>query len=101
MGFTIEVKTGDMGPLTLRGCADGTVEMCKWGESTNSETKVKTPALIAFKYYASIEQAFDRVFRMRVASSHAATLKELVADIKRIRVDIKEEMGAADWTRGI
>lgn len=98
MGFQIEVKTGDAGPVTLRGCDDGTVEFCKWGEVIDPKTKVKRAALIAFKYYASIEQAFDKVFRMRVASAEATTLKELVQEIRRIRQDIKTEMGATDWT---
>ena len=100
MGFQIECKTGEMGPVTLRGCSDGTVEMCAWRDVKQSDGS-HLPILTPIKYYASIEQAFDRIARMRIASAEATTLAELVKEIKRIRVDIKEEMGAEDWTRGI
>lgn len=92
MGFEIEVKTGEMGPLWLRGCSDGCVEMCKKGIIKTKDQPDKE-GLIAFKYYASVEQAFDRVFRMRLASSEAKTLKELIFNIKAIRAEIKQEMG--------
>jgi hypothetical protein len=94
MGFAIEVKTGEQGTVTLRGCSDGTVEMCKWGDKKDAGTGVATPTLIAFRFYASIEQAFDRVARMRVTSYDADTLKELVEGIRAIRSDIKREMGS-------
>lgn len=94
MGFQIEVKTGDAGAVIMRGCSDGTVEFCKWGEATDSVTKEKRPALIPYKFYANIEQAFNRVFSMRVASCEADNIKDLVTGIKAIRADIKAEMGA-------
>jgi len=94
MGFQIVVKTGDAGEVTLRGCADGTVEFCKWQDVKDPVTKVVTPTLVAYKWYASIVQAFERVARMRVASAAARDLSELVAAVKAIRSDIKREMGA-------
>lgn len=93
MGFQIEVKTGDAGPVILRGCADGTIEFCKWAEVTDPKTKIKGPGLVAYKWYTSIEHAFERVFRMRAASCDAQNIKDLVAGIKQIRADIKQEMG--------
>lgn len=96
MGFEIEVKTGEMGPVTLRGCEDGTVEMCTLREQKNRQTGEPEMALVAFKYYASIEQAFDRVARMRVASTIATDLKQLTEAIRAIRLDIKRELGAAN-----
>lgn len=92
MGFEIEVKTGE-GTVWLRGDTSGGVEMCKMGEITDPKTKVTRTGLIAFKWFASIVQAFDRVARMRVSNSNASTLKELVDGIKAIREDIKLEMG--------
>lgn len=93
MGFEIEVKTGTEETVILRGCDDGTVEFCKRGEITDPKTKEKIPGLIAFKWFANISQAFDRVARMRIANSSAVTLNELVENIKLIREDIKKEMG--------
>ena len=93
MAFQIEVQTGDAGPVILRGCDDGTVEFCKWGETKDPITKEAKPVLIAYKFYANIVQAFDRVARMRVASIAASDLKELVEGIKGVREDIKREMG--------
>lgn len=94
MGFEIEVKTGDGGPIVLRGCADGTVEFCKRVDVKDPDTKEVKPGLQAYKFYANIEQAFNRIFSMRVASATASDIKELVAEIKAIREDIKREMGA-------
>lgn len=91
--FQIEVKTGDAGPVIMRGCSDGTVEFCKWGESVDPKTKVKKPALIAYKFYANIEQAFNRILSMRVSSYEASDIKDLVQGIRAIRADIKKEMG--------
>lgn len=80
------------GPVTLRGCSDGTVEMCAWKEEKDKDTGEMVSRLVPFKWFANISQAFDRVARMRVASANAATLKELVAEIKKIREDIKHEL---------
>jgi len=93
MGFEIEVKTGDGGPVVLRGCADGTVEFCKRVEVKDTKTGGVSSGLQPYKFYANIEQAFNRIFSMRVASSTASDIKELVAAIKIIREDIKREMG--------
>lgn len=93
MSFQIEVKTGDAGTVIMRGCPDGSVEFCKWGESADRETKVKTPALIAYKFYPNIEQAFNRILSMRVSSYEADNIKDLVTGIRAIREDIKKEMG--------
>ncbi len=89
----MEVKTGDAGVVTLRGCSDGTVEFCKWVDVKDPLTKEVKPALVPYKFYASIEQAFERVSRMRVASAAATDLKELIHAIRGIRADIKKEMG--------
>jgi len=94
MGFEVKVKAGDAGDLWLRGNSDGGVEMCKWGDITNPKTKEVTQGLIPFKWYSNIQQAFDRVARMRIASAQANDLKELVTAIKAIRLDILREMGA-------
>ena len=94
MGFQIECKTGDAGPVTLRGCSDGTVEFCKWVEQKDKDTGEMKPVLVPYKFYANIVQAFDRIARMRIASAQANDLKELVAAIKVIRFDIQKEMGA-------
>lgn len=96
MGFQVEVKTGDAGPVVLRGCADGTVEFCRWAEVIDPKTKIKGPQLVPYKWYASIEQAFERVFRMRVASYDAQNIKDLVAGIREIRAEIKKEMGISN-----
>lgn len=93
MAFIIEVKTGDAGTVIMRGCPDGTVEFCKWGEQTDTATKTKKPALIPYKFYANIEQAFNRVLSMRVSSYEADNIKDLVQGIRSIRADIKTEMG--------
>lgn len=97
MGFQIVVNTGEMGDVILRGCSDGTVEMCQWKEweKLDKETKVKTPVkeLVAFKYYANPEQAFQKVARMRVGSTMASSIQELVEAIRSVRADIKKEMG--------
>lgn len=92
MGFEIEVKTGD-GTVWLRGDSSGGVEMCKMGDITDSKTKETRQGLIAFKWFASIVQAFDRVARMRVSNTNVSTLHDLVKAINNIRDDIKNEMG--------
>jgi hypothetical protein len=95
--FQIEVSTGEEGKVTMRGCADGTVELCKLVEKkiVNKETEEVTysPELIAYAYYASIEQAFNKIARMRIGSSNATSLVELTEAIKQIRLDIKQELG--------
>jgi len=91
--FEIEVKTGEFGPVVLRGCTDGTVEMCRWQDTKDVKTKEPITVLQPLKYYASIEQAFERVARMRIGSAVATDIKELVAAIRGIRADIKKEMG--------
>ena len=94
MAFQIETNTGDAGPVTLRGCSDGTVEFCKWVEQKDKDTGEMKPVMIPYKFYANIQQAFDRIARMRIASAQANDLKELVTAIKAIRLDILKEMGA-------
>jgi len=94
MGFQIEVNTGEAGPVVLKGCPDGTVAFCKWQEVKDRNTKEVKPVLVEFKWYASIEQAFQKVARMRVCSASANDIKGLVEAIRAIRDDIKKEMGA-------
>lgn len=94
MGFQIVVNTGDYGPVTLRGCDDGGVEMCDLVNTKNPITKEVVPTLVATRWYADISQAFRRVTLMRIASADAKTLKELVKAIKVIHQDIQKEMGA-------
>jgi len=96
MGFQIEVKTGAEGKVVLRGCEDGTIEFCQWRDVKNKDTGLVVPTLTPYKWYTSLEQAFERVFRMRVASADATTIKELVAAVKSIRKEIKEEMGVSE-----
>jgi len=91
--FQIEVKTGEEGIITLRGTSDGTVEFCKWIDDKDKDTGVVTPRLTAYKYYADISQAFNKIARMRIGSSNATSLAELMEAIKQIRLDIKKEMG--------
>lgn len=93
MGFEIELKTGEAGNVILRGCGDGTVEMCRWQDTKDPKTKQPVTILVPFKYYASIEQAFERVAKMRIGSSTASDIKELIHAIRGIRSDIKKEMG--------
>jgi len=94
MAFQIEVKTGDAGPVILRGCSDGSVEFCKWVDKKDKDSGKVSAELVAYKFYANVQQAFDRIARMRIASAQANDLKELVTAIKAIRLDILREMGA-------
>lgn len=94
MAFQIELQTGDAGPVILRGCEDGSIEFCKWVEQKDKETGDMKPVLVPYKFYANVQQAFDRIARMRIASAQAKDLKELVTAIKAIRLDILKEMGA-------
>jgi hypothetical protein len=95
--FQIDVKTGEEGIVTLKGCSDGTVEFCKWVERKDKDKDTGeitvTPYLEPYKFYASVEQAFAKIARMRIGSSTATSLQELVEAIKQIRLDIKKEMG--------
>lgn len=95
--FEVTVNTGEEGKVILRGTSDGTVEFCRWSErkDKNKDTGeiTTTPELIAYKYYASPEQAFNKIARMRIGSCNATSLQELVEAIKQIRLDIKKEMG--------
>ena len=95
--FQIEVKSGEEGNVILRGCSDGTVELCRWAERKDKDKETGeitvTPYLEAYAFYASIEQAFNKIARMRIGSSNATSLKELTEAIKQIRLDIKQEMG--------
>lgn len=93
MSFQIEVKTGDAGTVIMRGCADGTVEFCKWGETNHKETGSVRAQLVPYKFYANIEQAFNRILSMRVSSYEADNIKDLVQGIRAIRADIHKEMG--------
>lgn len=93
MSFQITVNTGEEGNVILRGCSDGTTEFCKWIDDKDKDTGIVTPRLTAYKYYASPEQAFNKIARMRIGSSTATSLQELVEAIKNIRKDIKKEMG--------
>lgn len=93
MLFQIEISTGEEGKVTLRGCADGTVEFCKWQDSTDKDTKEVTTSLVPYKYYADVSQAMNKIMRMRIGSTNVTTLKELVLEIKNIREDLKKEMG--------
>lgn len=94
MGFQIEIDTGEAGPQVLRGSADGTVELCQWREVKDKDTGSIKKILVAYKFYASIEQAFNKVARMRIGSAKAKSIKSLITEIKGIRADIKAEMGA-------
>jgi len=91
--FQIEVNTGEEGIIVLRGTSDGTVEFCKWINDKDKDTGDITPRLIAYKYYADISQAFNKIARMRIGSSTATSIAELVGAIKQIRLDIQKEMG--------
>jgi hypothetical protein len=97
MGFQIEICTGEEGKVTLRGCSDGTVEFCKWTERKEKDKETGeitiTPYLEPYKFYADASQAFSKIARMRIGSSNATSLQELVEAIKQIRLDIKKEMG--------
>lgn len=94
--FQIEVKTGEEGNIILRGCSDGCVEFCAWRdvkEKDKDTGEITTkPQLVAYKYYASVEQAFNKIARMRIGSSNATSLQELTEAIRDIRKDIKREM---------
>ena len=95
--FQIEIKTGEAGTVTMRGCSDGTVELCMWKEKKEKDKDTGeitvTPYLEPYAFYASVEQAFNKIARMRIASSNATSLQELAEAIRTIRKDIKQEMG--------
>ena len=95
MGFLVPVHTGEFGEVVLRGCADGCIEMCQQKMVVKEKGAPPEETLVAFKYYASPEQAFNRVLQMRVGSSQASTLKELVEALRHIRSDIKRELSTS------
>jgi hypothetical protein len=95
MAFEIKINTGEAGEVWLRGCSDGTVEMCKW--ETLKPLKDQDPnevreGLVPFKYYADISQAMNKVMRMRIGSANATTLTELISEVRNIRKDLQKEL---------
>ena len=96
MGFLIEgIKTRDGdGSVTIRGCEDGNIEFVKWVVSTNTRTGEDTSGWAPYKYFASIEMALDKVFRMRVCNRDAKTLEELIVNVKEERASLHEEFAS-------
>ena len=45
-----------------------------------------------YGYFTTVEQAVEKVFRMKLAESQATNLKELSEDIKSIRQWLKEKL---------
>jgi hypothetical protein len=97
MGFQITVNAGEAGPIIICGTSDGTVEFCRWIDRKEKDKDSGEITVVrdlqSYKYYASVEQAFFKIASMRIGSADAISLQELVAAIKQIRLDIKQEMG--------
>lgn len=93
--FEVVVNVGGEEQMCIRGCEDGVVELCKWGTLTATKTQEAREGWCAYKWYASPEQAFNRVMQMRVGRTMASTLQELVEAIRGIRADIRKELGTA------
>lgn len=93
MGFLIEgIKTRDAdGVINIRGCDDGTIEYVKWVTSVNSKTGEENANWSPYKFYASLEQALDKLFRMRVCNRDAKTLEELIRNVREEREALHEE----------
>lgn len=90
----LTVKTGEEGEVILRSePSTGYVEFCKYVKQTDKDTLEEKDVLVAFKFYTNLEQAFQKVASMRIASIDAKNIQEVVAGIKLIRADIKREMG--------
>lgn len=88
MAFEFKCKTreGD-GEIIIRGTNDGQVEFCREVNVLDPETKKPTGevSLQPFKFFAAIEHAIDKLFRMRVCNRDANSLEELLSNVKEER----------------
>jgi hypothetical protein len=86
MGFLVKVqiRQGNDGVI-LRGNEDGSVDFVK--EIDSEKGLIYSP----YKYFATIESALDRVFRMRCNNRDAETLQELLANVREERELLKKE----------
>lgn len=93
MGFLIkDIKTREGNEtIIIRGCSDGTVEFVKEVTQTDKDTGEEKLVLVPYKFFSLIDNALDRLFRMRVCNRDAATLQELLANVKEEREAIRKE----------
>ena len=56
------------------------------------DSKTGKDLYVTHGYYSTVEQAVEKVFRMKLAESQASNLKELSADIKSIKQWLKEQL---------
>lgn len=56
------------------------------------DKKTGNDLYVTHGYYPTVEQAVEKVFKMKLAESQATNLKELSADIKSIKQWLKEKL---------
>ena len=86
MGFIIRLKTKcENEEIILRGNDDGTVDFVK--EVPSKDTFIIQP----YKFFSSIENAIERIFKMRVNNREASTLQELLINVEQEREELRNE----------
>ena len=93
MGFLIrDIKTRDgEGTVILKGNDDGTVEFCRPSMQVDSKTGETVEVMVGYKFFALLDNALDRLFRMRVCNRDATTLQELLVNVKQERELLQKE----------
>lgn len=63
-------------------------ELCRQMNQADKETGELAPRWVPFKYFASLDQAINRICDMKVRASDARTLAELKAVIEAVRDEV-------------
>jgi len=92
MGFLIKAKTREgNNEVIIKGSNKGGVEFAKEVTSINEKTGEEQTVLVGYNFFASIDMALDKLFRMRCCNRDAETLQELLANVKEERRLLHEE----------
>jgi len=93
MGFLIKnISVRDEEKVIhIRGCNDGYVEFVKPVIQIDKDSGVEKEIWVGYAFYTNIEQALDKLFRMRICNRQADTLQELLNNVREEREALHKE----------
>jgi hypothetical protein len=95
----VKAGTDKKEKITIRGADNGTIEFCKTVMMKDKDGD-KVPTLVPFSFYSSLENAFDKILKLRVCRSDATTLEELLEVFNKETRNLKRMFGTFDPEEG-
>jgi hypothetical protein len=88
MDIQFQLKSGEQ--ILLRA-DENNYELCRTRNRTDRKTGKVVEEWEPFKWFASLEQAFNKIIDLKVKASDAHTLDELKQDLIAARQDVSTE----------